>query len=243
MGEEANGGDLHIGRNIDSLQRQLGVSDEDMLAELGLSYNRFWDMKRREWAQKRTVAQVAAALSRLSGVAVQPDQVMTGRLRPEDFGRRAVAEFLRRAQELDPADGLPNGDGVRLPRLHLGSLPAGPAETFQAAGSDLVVRADPGDFVVTADGDCMLPTLGHGDELVCVFTEQADDGQLAVVSYADEGGLWQSGVKRVRRDGDRLWLSCDNLGADSLGQRRYPDIHPAELRIHGIVVGLWRALR
>ncbi|NUP99748.1 MAG: LexA family transcriptional regulator [Armatimonadetes bacterium] len=234
--------DIHVGHNIDAIQQQLGVTDEAMLAALGLSYNRFWDMKRREWAQKKTIAQVAAALTELTGITVTPEQVLTGRLAPEQFAERAVETFVKLASELEREPRLPLG-GVRLPRLHLGSLPAGPAEAFEPGDAAVVVRSDPGDFVVTADGDCMLPTIGDGDELVCVAAEQADDGQITVVTYADGQHHWQSGVKRFRREGDRCWLSCDNQSADSFGRRHYPDIHPLELRVHGVVVGLWRALR
>lgn len=235
-------GDIHVGHNIEALQQQLGVTDDDMLAELGLSYNRFWDMKRREWAQKKTVAQVAEALTRLSGTTVSPEHVLTGRLEPEQFASRAVEEFIRRASALERENGLPLG-GIRLPRLHLGALPAGPVDGFEPGDPAQVVRADPGDFVVTADGECMLPAIGDGDELVCIAGDAATDGDLAVVSYADDNGDWQHGVKRVRREGDRLWLVCDNQSADAFGRRLYPDIHPTELRVHGLVVGLWRPLR
>lgn len=234
--------DIHVGQNIEALQQQLQVSDDAMLAELGLSYNRFWDMKRREWAQKKTIAQVAGALSRLSGVAVTPEHVLCGRLDPEQFASRAVEAFLRKASELQREPAAPLG-GIRLPRLHLGALPAGPALNYEPGDPTLVVRADPGDFVVTADGECMLPTIGDGDELVCVARETAEDQQIAVVSYRDESGEWQAGVKRVRRQGELFWLTCDNQSADPLGRRLFPDIQPRELRVHGIVVGLWRPLR
>ena len=236
------GGEVHVGHNIEALQRELGVPDEALVARLGLSYNRFWDMKRRDWAQKRTVEQVAAALADLSGAPVRPEHVLTGRLDPEDFASRAVQAFVRRASELTRAEAAERG-GIRLPRLHLGALPAGPVAGFEAADTQQVVRADPGDFVVTADGDCMAPTVADGDELVCLCAETAADGEIVVVSYADADGEWHSGVKRLKRDGDRCWLTCDNLSADPVGRRLYPDILPADLRIHGVVVGLWRPVR
>lgn len=245
MANEPAAGEVHVGHNVAALQRQLGVSDEALREVLGLSYNRLWDLKRRDWAQKKTVEAVAAALSELAGVEVTVEQVLTGRLRPEQFAARAVAAFVQRASELagGPTDERPAGGGIRLPRLHLGALPAGPAQAFEAGDPTTVVRSDTGDFVVTADGDCMLPTIGDGDELVCVWTEQAASGELAVVSYADDNGEWQTGIKRIGREGERLLLICDNRSADSFGRRIYPDIRPAELRIHGLVVGLWRPLR
>lgn len=233
---------VHVGQNIEALQRQLQVSDEALRDALDISYNRLWDMKRRDWAQKKTVEQVAAALSELSGTTVTAENVLTGHLGPETFARRAVEAFVQRAAELGGGLGA-FGGGISLPRLHLGEVRAGPAAAFQAGDADTVVRADAGDFVVTASGDCMLPTIADGDELVCRWSEAVGDGDLAMVSYCDAHGEWQSGVKRVRRDGTRLFLACDNRSADALGQRHYPDIYPSELRIHALVVGLWRPLR
>lgn len=234
--------DVHVGRNIERLQQQFGISDDQMLGALGLSYNRFWDMKRREWAQKKTVAQVAAALTELTGMRVTAEHILTGRMDPEQFATLAVESFIRQASELDREEGVPLG-GIRLPRLHLGALPAGPAQAYEPSDPAQIVRADPGDFVVTADGDCMVPTIGDGDELVCVMASGADDGQVVVASYADESGEWQSGVKRLRKDGDVSWLTCDNQSADAFGRRLFPDITPTEVRVIGIVVGLWRPLR
>lgn len=235
---------VHVGQNIEALQQLLQVPDEALRGALDVSYNRLWDMKRRDWAQKKTIEQVAAALTQLSGTPVTPENVLTGHLGPESFARRAVEAFVQRAAELGGglmASGATGG--VSLPRLHLGEVRAGPAAAFQAGDADTVVRADPGDFVVTADGECMLPTIAHGDELVCMWSEAAGDGELAMVSYCDQNGDWQTGVKRVRRDGPRLYLQCDNRASDALGERHYPDIHPDELRIHAVVVGLWRPFR
>jgi phage repressor protein C with HTH and peptisase S24 domain len=187
------------------------------------------------------VALVARALSRLSGVEVSAEQVLTGRLAPEQFATRAVAALAREVEALERTR-VPLG-GIRLPRFHLGALPAGPVKAFEPGDAQQVVRADPGDFVVTADGDCMVPTVCHGDELICVFSDQATDGDVVVASYADDRGEWQSGVKRLRRETERAWLTCDNRSADPLGHRLYPDIHPAQIRLHGVVVGLWRPLR
>jgi hypothetical protein len=236
------GGEVHVGRNIEALQRELGVSDEALVARLGLSHNRFWDMKRRDWAQKKTVALVAAALSEASGTAVSAENVLTGRLDAEAFASRAVEAFVRRAEQLSRPEGRSLG-GIRLPRLHLGALPAGPVTGFETGDAQQVVRADPGDFVITADGDCMLPTLCDGDELVCVFAETAADGDVVVASYGDEAGEWQSGIKRLVHNGEGAILRCDNQSADPLGRRLYPDIRPRDLRIHGVVVGLWRPVR
>ena len=232
--------EVHLGRHIEALQADLGVSDEALIERLGLSYNRFWDMKRRDWAQKKTVSAVAAALSELSGVTVTVEHVLTGRLAPEQFAQRAVRAFMRSVSALD-SGGV--AGGVRLPRLHLGAIPAGQAAQFEPDEPQLVVRSDPGDFVVTADGDCMLPTLADGDEAICVFAESARDHDVVVCTYCDEAGEWQSGIKRLRQTGDRSWLICDNQSADLHGRRFYPDIHPAQLRLHGVVVGIWRPLR
>lgn len=239
----ANGsppGEIHVGRNIDALQRQLGVTDEEMLEALGLSYNRLWDMKRRDWAQKRTIDQVAAALTRISGVPVAPLHVLTGRLDPERFASLAIEAFVRLASELDDPGPAANG-GIRLPllepegaRLDANDLPPGePAE---------VIRAAPGDFVLVATGRAMEPTIIAGDRLVGVRATAAADGDLVVASFAVAPGEWQFGVRRLRRDGERPILASDNLSADAFGRRVYPDVCPAELRIHGIVVGIWRAL-
>jgi len=232
--------EVHLGRHIEALQAELGVSDEALLQRLGLSYNRFWDMKRRDWAQKKTVLSVAAALSELSGVPVTVEHVLTGRLEPEQFAARAVRAFMRSVSALD-SSGL--SGGIRLPRLHLGAVPAGQALHFEPDEPQTVVRSDHGDFVVTADGDCMVPTLADGDEAICVYAESARDHDVVVCSYCDESGEWQSGIKRLRHSGDRNWLSCDNQSADVHGRRFYPDIHPIELRLHGVVVGIWRSMR
>ncbi|MBI2297946.1 MAG: S24 family peptidase [Armatimonadetes bacterium] len=242
MQNSTSKGEIHIGRNIDALQHQLSLTDEQLLGVLGLSYNRFWDMKRRDWAQKKTIAQVAAALTQLSGMSISPEQILTGRLGPEQLASRAVEQFIRMVSELEHEDAVPMG-GVRLPRLHLGAVPAGPAATFEPGDPSQVVRADPGDFVVCADGDCMLPTIKDGDELVCVHAESAVDGEVVVASYADELGDWQSGIKRLRSNGGGVRLTCDNQSADALGRRLFPDIVPVELRVQGVVVGLWRPLR
>lgn len=244
--EEGGGGsrercdELHLGRRIEALQAELGVSDQALVERLGLSYNRFWDMKRRDWAQKKTVSAVAAALSELSGVTVTPEHVLTGRLAPEQFAARAVQAFMRSVSALD-SSGL--SGGLCLPRLHLGALPAGQAPQFEPDEPRTVVRSDSGDFVVTADGDCMVPTLADGDEAICRFSESARDGDVVVCSYCDDGEEWQSGIKRLRQSGDRAWLTCDNQSADVHGRRYYPDIHPRQLRLHGVVVGIWRPLR
>ncbi|MBI5830846.1 MAG: S24 family peptidase [Armatimonadetes bacterium] len=233
-------GEVHLGRHIEALQAELGVSDEALIERLGLSYNRFWDMKRRDWAQKKTVVAVAAALAEVSGVPVTAEHVLTGRLAPEQFAARAVRAFMRSVSALD-SSGL--SGGIRLPRLHLGAVPAGSAPQFEPDEPHTVVRSDSGDFVVTADGDCMMPTMDDGDEAICVFAESARDHDVVVCSYCDEAGEWQSGIKRLRQSGDRSWLSCDNQSADVHGRRFHPDIHPTQLRLHGVVVGIWRPLR
>lgn len=233
---------IHVGQNIDHLQNQLGVTDEALQDALGLSYSRFWDLKRRNWAQKKTVDTVAEALSKLSGARISAHQVLSGRLEPDQFAVRAVREFVRAAEQLERTRDTGFG-GIRLPRLHLGALPAGPAATFEAGDPQQVVQAMPGDFVVTADGDCMFPTLADGDQLICLAHDHADDQDVVVVGYAERFGEWQTGIKRLRRDGDRLWLTCDNPSRDALGGKVYGDIYPHELRIHGVVVGLWRPVK
>lgn len=238
MADTVTRGDIHLGRNIDALQHQLGVTDEDMLATLGLSYNRFWDMKRRDWAQKKTVAQVASALTELSGLSITASQVLSGRLEPEQYAARAVEEFIRLAGELGSGNGIPVG-GVRLPRLGLET--AGP-EGAEVGTTEQIVSTDPGDCVVTAPDAAMLPTIAPGDELVCRLTGEAADGAVVVASYLLEDGIWRSGVRRLRCEGDLTWLMCDNQSADPYGQRLFPDEHPAGLTVHGQVTGVWRNL-
>ena len=234
-GDEGSGMGVHLGRNIDALQTQLQVSDEQMLAALGLSYNRFWDMKRRDWAQKKTVSQVAAALSGLSGVDVSCEQVLCGRLEPERFAERAVSEFLRQVQRLGEATG-PTAGGLALPRLHVTEAGAELRELAQ------VVRPELGEFCFTAAGDAMLPVIAAGDQVVCQAMAAVAEGQPAVVTWTDAGGTRQTEIRRVRHEAERVWLAADNLSTDAFGRRVYADQQPSECEIHGLVLGLWRTV-
>lgn len=75
-------------------------------------------------------------------------------------------------------------------------------------------------FAVVVHGPSMVPTLRHGDCLLVRRTARVRPGDVAVVRFADQPGLY---VKRVveRRDGG-WWVRGDNRLASDDSERYGP---------------------
>ena len=84
-------------------------------------------------------------------------------------------------------------------------------------------------FLLRVDGDCMWPRFHHGDYALVRAQDDVEDGELAIVAIGEEATM-----KRVRRRGEMIALSCDNPPDPA----RNPILLPArKVRVIGKVVG------
>ena len=83
-------------------------------------------------------------------------------------------------------------------------------------------------FVLQVSGLSMIGAgIQDGDLVIVRKTPEAEIGQI-VVAIDDEG---QTTLKRLAHDGERYYLHPEN--------EDFPDIYPEELRLQGVVTGLY----
>ena len=98
---------------------------------------------------------------------------------------------------------------IKIPLL--GSIPAG---EFRLTASDIEGWEDVPEeqvrggefFFLRVTGDCMAPLIQEGYMVLVRVQSAVEDGELAVVVINGE----DAGLKRVRREGNRLMLYADN---------------------------------
>jgi repressor LexA len=125
-------------------------------------------------------------------------------------------------------------EGTRLMRLPLlGRVPAGSpveaiaqAEDFLSVNEDIAKRAN---FVLRVKGDSMFPKIEDGDLVLVRATPSADEGDIVVAYFPDEG---EATVKKLRKRGRSAYLEAINPV--------YPPIEGRAFSIVGTVTSLIR---
>jgi len=135
-------------------------------------------------------------------------------------------------------DAIPLGEMVDVPIL--GRVPAGhltiteqDVEGYWPVDRNRIKGGD--HYWLRVSGDSMEPQMRNGDLALIRAQDTADDGQVAVVRVNGE----EHGMKRIDRTPDRrtVVLRSDNPGYAPV----FADAR--DVRIVGLVVGCWRAVR
>jgi len=147
--------------------------------------------------------------------------------------------FLSRSLRIVERAGRGRRRGVReLPLV--GYVAAGqPIEAIQQEGEVLAVPAAQLDgttehFVLQVRGNSMIEDgIRDGDYVILERREEARDGEAVVALINGE----EATLKRLYREGDRVRLQPANPQMQPIVVRQQ------ELRVQGVVVGLWRSFR